>query len=65
MKSHFYSTTACAMISYWPKEVAKLIYEFALYNPAVAEKTSIVPITMDPKQINEKEFFIGNKNGYG
>jgi seryl-tRNA synthetase len=53
MNSHFYSTTACAMIDYWPSEVAKLIYEFALKTPAAAKKVKISPVTVDPDQLNE------------
>ena len=53
MESHFYSTTACAMINYWPPEVAELIYEFALKTPVAAKKAEMAPTTVNAEQLNE------------
>jgi seryl-tRNA synthetase len=53
MNQHFYSTTACSMINYWPPEVAEFIYEFALKTPAAAKKAEMLPTTVSSEQINE------------
>ena len=55
MTSHFYSTTACAMINYWPDEVAKLIYAFALQTPATKKKAELLHTLVTPTQINEAQ----------
>jgi len=69
MRSHFYSTTACALISYWPPEVAGLIYAFALQTPQVEKKADIMPTSVTSEQINQarddsydlvKEYLTGN-----
>jgi len=69
MSSRFYSTTACALISYWPPEVAGLIYAFALQKPQIEKKPEIVPTSVTSDQINQarddsydlvKEYLTGN-----
>jgi seryl-tRNA synthetase len=69
MSSHFYSTTACAFISYWPPEVAGLIYAFALQKSQIEQKPDIIPTSVTSDQVNQarddsydlvKEYLAGN-----
>ncbi|MCK4608687.1 MAG: hypothetical protein KAT71_04320, partial [Gammaproteobacteria bacterium] len=53
MSEHFYSTTACTIISYWPPEVADLIYEFSLKTPAAQKKALIAGTAVSAEQLNE------------
>jgi len=53
MEEHFYSTTACAIISYWPPEVAELIYAFSFQIPQTEKKAEIIPTSITTEQIIE------------